>query len=569
MKKIVTLIIILSSVIYTYAQSTNAPLGFDTYDYMDRFDIKYGKILPVFHSADKPYSLKSIALHNETLRASNIVLSKSDKFNSDYLLNSGNEWFDSTKSISKKPFLKYFYREPANFYSVRTKKDEFILKFNPLLELAIGTEFGDKMLLKNTRGVECRFSIKKRVSAYFAIYENQLLMPEYIDSTTSSKYAQARVPGFGYYKDYKPRYFKNNQGVDFFDYRGYITFNILQHIDVSFGHDKNFIGDGIRSLFLSDNSAPYLFLKINTHIWKINYQNIFCEVIGQYKRGGDMLLDKKYTAFHHLSVQPTYWLNIGFFEGVIMTRKKSFDIQYLNPIIFYRSIEQSIGSPDNSMVGFNFKANFVRHAQVYGQFILDEFNFSKFKNKWWGNKYGFQLGAKYIDIGGIKNLDAQAEFNMVRPYTYTHNSINPGALANYTHYNQPLAHPFGSNFREFILVIRYQPIPRLNLTLKYLHTTVGEDTSGINWGSNIFLPTSFSTMPLGGDNGYGNKTTQGVKNTYNILHLMASYQIRHNVFFDFQYSIRARNSVMNEADHTTQYFYFGVRVNMPRRTYDF
>ena len=30
-------------------------------------------------------------------------------------------------------------------------------------------------------------------------------------------------------------------------------------------------------------------------------------------------------------------------------------------------------------------------------------------NGWWGNKYGLQLGAKYIDAFSIKNLDLQLE----------------------------------------------------------------------------------------------------------------------------------------------------------------
>ena len=139
MKKTLILILVLSSAVFLFAQSTYAPLGFETYEYMDRFDIKYGKILPVFHTANKPYDMKFIAHHNEVLRASNLTLGKTDKFNSDYLLNDNSEWYDSLKSISKKPFLRYFYREPANLYSIRTKKDEFVLRINPILDLGTGT----------------------------------------------------------------------------------------------------------------------------------------------------------------------------------------------------------------------------------------------------------------------------------------------------------------------------------------------------------------------------------------------------------------------------------------------
>jgi hypothetical protein len=59
---------------------------------------------------------------------------------------------------------------------------------------------------------------------------------------------------------------------------------------------------------------------------------------------------------------------------------------------------------------------------------------------------GLQLGAKYINALGIKNLDLQLEYNRVRPFTYSHRD----SVANYTHYNQPMAHPLGANFSETI-----------------------------------------------------------------------------------------------------------------------
>ena len=53
----------------------------------------------------------------------------------------------------------------------------------------------------------------------------------------------------------------------------------------------------------------------------------------------------------------------------------------------------------------------------------------------------YKLGLKYIDVLGIDNLDYQVEWNTARPYTYSHYDD-----ANYTHYNQALAHPVGSKF---------------------------------------------------------------------------------------------------------------------------
>ena len=66
-----------------------------------------------------------------------------------------------------------------------------------------------------------------------------------------------------------------------------------KYIDVAFGYDKNFIGNGYRSLFLSDFGNNNLFLKLNTRIWKFNYQNLFMELHNADMPGGDKLIGKK------------------------------------------------------------------------------------------------------------------------------------------------------------------------------------------------------------------------------------------------------------------------------------
>ena len=182
------------------------------------------------------------------------------------------------------------------------------------------------------------------------------------------------------------------------------------------------------------------------------------EVQNAEPRAGDRLIGKKYAVIHHLDVNIAKWLNVGLFESIVFGRKDHFDFSYLNPVIFYRSIEQQNGSDDNALAGMDLKANVAKRFQFYGQLLLDEFKLSEIKNNrgWWANKFGMQMGVKYIDALGIKNLDLQLEHNRVRPFTYSHRD----SVANYTHYNQPLAHPLMENFKEVIAILRYQPAPK-------------------------------------------------------------------------------------------------------------
>jgi len=416
-----------------------------------------------------------------------------------------------------------------------------------------GVETGyNKSIFLNSRGISARGTIGRKVGFSTFITDNQERGPQFFQQNVGKFRA---VPGVGFYKPFK------TNGYDYFDARGYITFKAAGAIDIQFGYDKNFIGNGYRSLFLSDWGNSNLFLKINTRIWKINYQNIFMELMPQFKKAGDTLLDRKYAAMHHLSMNVTKWLNIGLFEGVIFGRKNRFDFQYLNPIIFYRHIEGTVGSPDNAVAGFDFKANIAHKAQLYGQLLLDEFILSEIKNKptSWVNKWGIQVGLKYVDAFGVDNLDIQLETNRVRPFTYSHNDT----ISNYTHYNQPLAHPLGANFQEFLGIIRYQPAPKWYINLQAIYYYQGLDSAGKNFGGNIFRDYSTRTMNEGFKIGSGDKAT--CLNGF----LQVSYELKENLFFELSGQYRKYKLQSNPKASTTTLITAGVRLNMFNRKYDF
>ncbi len=330
-------------------------------------------------------------------------LSKVDAYNLQRLYLNNLEYLpDSVRAAygSKKSIGKNFYTTPANLYEVHVK--DFDLAINPVIQYVVSKEKGnDQTLFLNTRGLSVRGRIANKIGFYAYMADNQERDPSYVQQWITDRKA---VPGEGFYKT-----FKAAGGVDYFDARGYFTFNVTKYIDVAFGYDRNFIGNGYRSLFLSDFGNGNLFLKLNTRIWKFNYQNLFMELQNADSRTGDKLIGKKYATIHHLDIAATKWLNVGLYEAVIFGRVNRFDLSYLNPIIFYRSVEQQNGSYDNSLAGLDFKANVARKFQFYGQFLLDEFNLTQLKANtgWWANKYGFQLGAKYIDALGVKNLDLQ------------------------------------------------------------------------------------------------------------------------------------------------------------------
>lgn len=564
--KFLTLIIFFG-IVNVSAQSSYIPVIDKEYLYLiDRMDIRKPLTFSFLPTNVKSYERKAVALMADSLlRDSSIRLSDAEKFDLQYIINDNSEWSSLDSNKSRRRILKYFYKNKSDFFAVDTK--DFDLHINPVLYLSAGKDFetqGNTYI--NTRGIELRGMINRRIGFYTLITDNQALFPQYVRTYANFSNVLG-VPGEGYTKP-----FKNSGAVDFVTARGYFTFNITKNIQFQFGHDKNFIGNGYRSLILSDFSSNYTFLKLNTHVWKINYLNIFAEMNADvYYQNA--LMPKKYFALHHLSCDITKNVTIGLFEAVVFGRKDTtkhgqFDFNYLNPIIFYRSIEQQLGSEDNALLGLDMKVNFLRHFSFYGQLVLDEFILKEIKagKGSWDNKQSGQLGIKYIDVAGISTLDLQLETNIVRPYTYSHKD----KYRNYTNYNQPLAHPMGANFAEYIAIMRYQPFKRMRVTGKAFYIKYGADTSYTsgpqdNLGSNI----SKSYEGVAAARPYGNKIGQGIPTRIMYLSFNISYQLKHNLFIDLTQILRTLDSGVASRNTNASLTSISLRWNIAQRLNEF
>jgi hypothetical protein len=264
-------------------------------------------------------------------------------------------------------------------------------------------------------------------------------------------------------------------------------------------------------------------------------------------------------------VNVTPWLNLGLYENIVYSRPDHYEFSYLNPVIFLVTAQQENGSPDKTTTGLDFKANIGHAVQFYGQILINEFVLNQilhYSRGWWGNKQGLQLGIKYIDAFDVKNLDLQFETNIVRPFTYQHDDT----VSNYSHYNQPLAHPLGANFYEFIAIAHYQPTYKWNIEGKVIYYKQGLDSAGVNFGSNIF--ESYLTRPRD----YGFSIGSGIPATCLNMSGLISYQWKENLFLELsamyrRYSVNDPTNTYHSANSTT--FTAGVRINMFRRQYDY
>ena len=125
---------------------------------------------------------------------------------------------------------------------------------------------------------------------------------------------------------------------NYFDIRGYASVTPSKMFNAQFGYDKLFIGNGHRSLLLSDNADKYAFLRLNTRFWRIKYTNLFAYMKDYYGVGGIRNMARnKFVTMHHLSINVGKRFNFSMFEAIVWQGADSTGTRGLNPIISTRS----------------------------------------------------------------------------------------------------------------------------------------------------------------------------------------------------------------------------------------
>lgn len=547
-----------------YAQGTYLPLNSNSIHLLDRFEIKSGRLATPqeFSTSNRSHQRNRIAAYVDSFKVTGSNLSARDYFNLDYLQNDNFEFSNSQSTISKRKFLGLFRYKAAGLAHV---SEDFKIVMNPITFLQSGYDSrAGKIININNRGIEMRGTIGNKIGFYTSL-NDEIITP---NSWTFDFYlANKAIPGAGFLKN-TPKDSNITAPINHSIGTGYLVYQPSKYFDVQFGHGKNFLGNGFRTFYMSDFSRDQLFLRVNTRIWRINYTNIWGTLYDWVPPTQRVKPKRHYFATTYANINLSKSFNIGLFQTISFHRDSSFgstryELEYLNPIIFYKPIENGLNSPDKSIIGADFKWNFLRHIQLYGQFVLSELKVEElFSNRgWFGNKWASQFGIKYIDALGIKNLDLQLESNICRPYMYTSfNSKNA-----YVNFNQNMAHPLGANFHEHVGIIRFQISNRVWLKASAIYAVYGNDTNGSNWGKDIRRSYEDNSLPRL----FGNRITQGVKTDLLIADLLISYMVKHNMFIDLTALYRKTSSDMAIFNTETVFVTATFRWNFGERRWDF
>lgn len=518
-----------------------------SHSYYSQFDASLNQVGSNNHTASKPYTYVEVSKYYD-------LKTVNDKL--------------------KKNVSGWWARKLWNESTVEIQGEDYWFTLNPILDLQVGKASQTKAnyTYVNTRGINFRGGLGKQINFTTTVFESQGRFADYYNRYAESiKPAggnPAIIPGMGIAKDFK------TDAYDFPLAEANITFAPSKHFDLQLGYGRNFIGDGYHSLLESDGASPHPYFKINTNFWKIKYTNTYMWLKDVRP---EVTLERtyatKFMANHYLSWNVSNKLNLGFFESVIWTdtNNRGFDVNFVNPIIFYRSVEfASSARSGNALLGLTYKYKWNNQINTYGQFLLDEFSLGDIKkgDNSWKNKFGYQLGIKYYNAFQVDNLVLQLEYNHVRPYVYSHS--NP--ITNYGHNNQSVGHQWGGNFKEFLLIARYHKDryfadAKITMGTRGLDFDTTEDS--FNYGGNIYKDYDEKRALNSGV-----KVGQGNKTAVFITDIQAGYLINPatNLKLFGSYIYRSFDPTKNTAttfNESTNWFTLGIRSDVFNWYFDY
>ncbi|RKR84998.1 hypothetical protein BDD43_5254 [Mucilaginibacter gracilis] len=461
---------------------------------------------------------------------------------------------------SKKSWLNHVLFT-GHVAEVKNKDYTFYLDY--ITDFGFGREFNDSRSTNiNTRGYQIGGTIGSKFFFYTSGFENQGKFANYVTNYITKT---GMIPSQSY-----DRTANGNSQVKGSSDWSYTTamlgFAPNKHISIALGQDKIFIGDGYRSVLISDYAPAYPLLRFSIDLGKhVQYTAIWAYMDNQQAprfdnnpSGADYR--RTWAAFHYIDWNITNRASLGFFNALIAAEtddqgnRHGFDVNYVNPIFFMRSLGPSSSIPDHTLAGFNAKYKVFDKTTVYGQLMFDQSPSTGNT----GARNAFQIGFRGADLLKVNSLNYLFEYNTASPYTYS--SQYP--IVNYSQFNEPLAHPFGANFKEVLGIMNYT-IGRFDLQGQLNYAKYGLNTATVNYGKDITIADN-ALLPASNTG-----TGQGIATTLKYAEGTVAYVLnpKYNLRLEIGAVLRQETNALT--DTKTTLVTFGLRSSFRNLYHDF
>jgi hypothetical protein len=418
-----------------------------------------------------------------------------------------------------------------------------------LPDFFIGTDFSSgKTTSLASLGAQAGGTIGSHFLFYGSIYYNQAVFAPY---ETDYINAVGYIPGQG--KDLDPGQNSKNYYYSSF----LLSYIPIKYINLELGKDKTFVGDGYRSMLLSDVASNYPFFRLTATLGNVKYVTMYTYMANpNAPPATDGSARNKWGYFQYFDWNVSNRVSLGFFQNVMEADKdrngqvRGFNPSLAIPFTFLFPINNINNDPGKNLIGFTAKYKPFNKSIIYAQFALNEFHSKDFFSGDGSatNKSGYQIGFRGADLFHVIGLNYLAEYNSARPYTYS----SFDQTSNYSQDNQPLASPFGANFREWLGILNYS-YHRFDFQGQFDYAFYGLDINGMNYGQDIFDPYTSAVKA------YDNYVGQGLRTDFYFAQAKVAYLINPKYNLRLELGGIYRNEVNSEKNSKTTMLTIGLR----------
>jgi hypothetical protein len=556
---ITTIFIVFADLLFSQVELV--PPSHPVYDYLKRMQLL--NIINDYNSSVIPVSRQQIADYLKIIDERKAKINNLDKsILRDYMIEFEydiNKTVNSSYSLFKKFDVNEIFsdRKQKYLYNYIDSNSSFFFDINGFVSQrnSNGDSLGNHSISLAELGIRVRGTLFDALGFYLRMSNGQKVKGNQDDIDMSIK----TYPKFG--ANTKYRYENNN----FDTYEGYLRYSTKNEwLSLTAGKEALLTGFGyVDKLFLSDNTVPFSYLKIDLKYKSLHYYYLY----GSLK--GDSLgidIRAKNIAAHRLNVDFSNAFKLGFFESIIVS-ESPFNFTYLNPLSFLRSADYNAGeliggNRNNAIMGFDMELHPVRKLAFQASLLIDDLNFSTLfngNNKNGGigndNRFGYQLGSIWTDAFTVPDLTATLEYTRLDPFVYTHRTNK----SQYTNWDLPLGHNLSPNADEIAIKLSSYIYNRLNMKFTYQHQRTANrlvlhgDTLIENYGGNINRGD--------GDIVRENNFLSGDRTDRDIFTFDFIWQPLRQYFLEFKYQYKISNLLYASKKEKDAYFFLTARVD--------
>jgi len=335
---------------------------------------------------------------------------------------------------------------------------------------------------------------------------------------------------------------------------------------VTIGRERLIGGNGPHrsALFFSDYAPKIDYIGIN-----LNYKRFFFDFFHGWILSDEEFefiddnirvrsLPDKYISFHRFGA---YFFNARLqlaISEMIIYGDRGIEIAYLNPFLFFKSVEHSLRDRDKAMIALDMQVRPVRGIELYGDLLIDDLAFDKLGTNWFGNQFAFRLGGIATPVfAGIRNAALFLDYVRIQPYVYTHRI----PMNSYEHGGFPIGNPLGPNSDSWM--VRWEQLLSGRSEVEFYYKRIRK-------GHNVTDEDGNLIRNVGGDISQGHRADDSTEvffldgnlENISIAGISLKYEFFHQFYFIAGYEYRKRDESWHQKTFSEHFMFGKVLIDL-------